>query len=447
MKKLWLILILAALVLAGSAYGIYAWHSAKAKHIAYTLAAVEQGTLDETVSANGLVEPREVFVVGSDLAGKVVAVLADYNQTVQEGDELLRLDDRMAQARLSKAKIAVELAQTAVKQAEVEREGADAAYRRLRDMSKEVRNQTDVEIAHDKLRAAEVAVQEARLKVREAEDARRQAEVGLQLTHVRAPVLQTDSPANRPGTGVVAADGEPAHGKRSFLVLERKVKLNQEIGSSVQGHLFTLASRLQRMRVMAQVGEGDIDKVRRGMAARFSVGGGGDDAPKFSASVEDIHLMPSHEHGAVYFEVVLDARNERDRDSGDWKLRPGLTASVDIIRRSHHAAWKVPTAALQFEPAADQQSKAAHAKLGRRDSLKEPKQWQTVWTVGADGKAEPIFVRTGGTGEHGETGIQDEHFTEALEWDSDANDPAELKVIIAAPPPKKSIFNIPDIKF
>ena len=96
MKKLLLVLILLGLPLMGTAYWLRTRRAAKDIPIAYTVAPVEHGTLNEVVSATGLVRPREVFVVGSELPGKVVAVLADFNQVVEEGDVLLRLDDRMA---------------------------------------------------------------------------------------------------------------------------------------------------------------------------------------------------------------------------------------------------------------------------------------------------------------------------------------------------------------
>src|SRR5262249_19012335 len=130
-----------------------------------------------------------------------------------------------------------------------------------------------------------------------------------------------------------------------------------------------------------------------------------------------------------------------------WKLRPGLTASVDIIRRSHRDVWKVPSAALSFEPAADEQSAAARKKLAQRDSLPQRDQWQTVWIVGDNGKPWPILVRTGGKNERGETGIQEDRFTEALDWEQGLTDPASLRVITAEPPPKPGMFSIPSIKF
>lgn len=453
-KKLLLVLILLGLTLAGITYGVHAWRAAKTENIAYTVAPVEFGGLNEVVSATGLVQPRETFVVGSEQPGKVVAVLADFNQVVEEGDVLLRLDDRMARERLKQAENAIQLARVAVKQAESNRDTIDKAVKRLRAMSEAVRSQTDLDIAEGKLRAAEVAVEAAKLKVRESEDAKAQAELGLRLTTIRVPILEaaltpagTVPPSARPGIGVLAEEPSPSRSKRSFVVLDRKVSLNQVIGPPLQGQLFVLAADMNRMRVMAQVGEGDIDKVRRGMAARFTVSGGGDEAPRYTGKVEDIHLVPASEHGAVYYQVLIDACSQRDEQTGDWQLRPGLTASVDIIRRAHESVWKLPAAALNFEPSAAQQSPAAHAKLARLQDKKDRDKWQVAWIVGDDGKPWPVFVRTGGKNERGEAGIQDGQFTEVLEWDAELNNPSTLRVITNAPPPKKGTFSVPNIKF
>jgi HlyD family secretion protein len=452
-KKLLVVLILMGLALAGGAYWLRSRRQAKTEAIAYTVAPVEFGTLQEVVSATGLVQPRELFVVGSELPGKVTAVLADFNQVVAEGDVLLRLDDRMARERLKQAETAVKLARVGIQQAESNRDTVEKGVKRLRETPDEVRSQSDLDLAEGKLRAAEVAIEAARLKLQEAEDAKRQAELGLRLTIVRAPVLEdavssatTMPPPNHPGTGVLAEEATPSHPRRSFVVLDRKVSVNQPIGPPLQGHLFTLAADLDRMRVMAQVGEGDIDKVRRGMLVRFTVSGAGEDSPRYLGKVEDVHLVPANERGAVYYKVVIDVGNERDKATGDWLLRPGLTASVDIIRRVHSAAWKLPTAALNFEPPAAQQTGAARAKLTRLPDAADHDRWQTVWIVGEDNKPWPVFVRTGDKNARGEIGIQDGSFTEVLEWDPEWK-PTMLQVITGMPASKKGLFSIPNIKF
>lgn len=190
MKKLLLTLVLLGLAFVGVAYGLRTRQKARTEAVAYTVTPVEFGTLSEIVSATGLVQPRETFVVGSELAGKVTAVLADFNQVVEEGQMLLRLDDRLAHERLAQAELAVQLAQVAVKQAQTNRDTTDKAVSRLREISSEVRNQMDLDLAEGKLCAAEVAIEAAQLKVREAEEAKRQAELGLRLTTLAPPSLK-----------------------------------------------------------------------------------------------------------------------------------------------------------------------------------------------------------------------------------------------------------------
>jgi HlyD family secretion protein len=457
-KKLVILLVLIAACLAGTVYWISHRHESPADAEGYTVAPAEFGRAAEVVSATGLVRAREVFPVGTELSGKVTEVLADFNQVVQEGDVLLRLDDRVARQKLKQAEIAVDLAGVSVKQSEAVRDTAAKALQRVREQSPEVRHQTEVDVAESHLRAAEVGIEAARVRVQEAEEARRQAELGLKLHTVRAPVLGPDPSTGSVGlavpggVGTLAVDSAPADGpgRRSFTVLDRHVSLNQEVGPPASAQLFTLAGSMDRMQVLVQVVEGDVNKIRRGLEADFTVPGGEGEVA-FKGSVEEVRLVPTSEHGAVFYVVIVDARNTRDPVSSEWRLRPGLTASVDFVRRVHDRVWKVPAAALAFQPDASSLSDEARARLGELPGAN----WKTVWVVGADERPWPVFVRTGGVNAAGESGIQDAQSAEVLEWDStfrpapDAKDPTTLPcLIIAAPAAKKSsIFNAPNIKF
>ena len=461
MKKLLFFLVLIGLSLAG-----VAWWLSRKRHeapdaSAYTYAAVEYGRISEVVSATGLVQPREVFPVGTELAGKVVAVLADFNQTVAEGDPLVQLDDRMARQRLRQAELAVQLARVQVKQARASRDAAEKAAERERRRSPQVRSQVELDLAEAQLHSAEVTVEAARVKVQEAEEARRQADLALNLTTVHVPVLARSGEdtshsrqhLNRSGVGTLAPEGTTPQRKRSFIVLDRKVSLNQEVGPPASAQLFTLAGSLDRMQVVTQVAEGDIFKIRRGLAADFTVAGGGDNEPAFHGTVEDIRLVPTSSHGAVFYNVLIDVHNQRNA-SGDWLLRPGLTASVDIVRRAHEKAWKLPNAALNFQPDESVITPAARARLARGQDQKDRRLWRTIWVLGPDQRPWPVLVRTGGKNAQGEPGLQDAQFTEVLEWDPELNpqpDPTKPatfpRVIIGMPAAKKGgLFNPPNIK-
>src|SRR5262249_61463502 len=114
--------------------------------------------------------------------------------------------------------------------------------------------QVDWDMASSQQRQAELGAGAAGVKLKTAEESRRKAELALDLLPVRVPVLTDNSTADaRPsGLGALATvdDGPPQ--KRSFLVLERKVSLNQQIGPPAPGHLFSLAGPLERMPVPPQ---------------------------------------------------------------------------------------------------------------------------------------------------------------------------------------------------
>jgi HlyD family secretion protein len=455
-KKLLFLLIFLGLALAGGAWWFNARRHRTAEAARYLLAPAEFGRIAEIVSATGLLQPRDTYTVGTELVGKVIEVLADFNQTVQEGDVLLRLDDRQARQRLKQAELAIELAQVAVREAEANRNTAAKLLESEKKRSPEVRRQIDLDLAESKVKSADVAVEAARVKVREAEEAHRQAQLALDLTVVRAPVLTPEKSVSvadaRGNVGTLVSYGAPSGQKRPFIVLDRKVSLNQMVGPPTSAHLFTLAGDLDRMQVTAQVAEGDVGKVRRGLPVRFTLSGG-EDSGTFNGKVEDYRLLPTTDRGAVFYNVIVDVANERDSASGEWRLRPGQTASVDILVRVHDPVWKVPAAALAFQPAETALTEAARAKLARWQNGKDQEPWKPAWTVGSDGKPWPVFVRIGGRNAKGEPAIQDAQSTEVLEWDPELSGKMDPKhpetipqLIIGVPAPTKAgLFQAPKI--
>jgi HlyD family secretion protein len=450
MKKLLVLLVLVMFGLAAAAW----WFSPARRDAAeptYSFAPAEFGSLTETVSATGTLQPQEVFPVGTELAGKVVEVAADFNQTVSEGDLLLRLDDRAAEQKLKQAETAVQLARASVDQAKAQQEAAEKTADRLRNLSSEVSMRKDLDAAEAQLKAAKAAVAVAEAHVREAEDGRELARLGVQLTHVHVPVIAKPSAAREatPGLGSLAADGSAGQGKRKFIVLERRVELNQQVGPPASAQLFLLGGDLAHMQVLAQVAEGDIGRVRRDQRADFTVSAYGDDS-LFTGRVADMRLLPTNDKGAIFYRVVIDVPNRKDPATADWQLRPGMTASVDVVVRRHDDVWKVPITAVNFQLPDEYQSDAARARLAQWQGRKDADQWKALWTAGSGGKPWPVFVRLFGTNGKGDTAIRDSQFDEVMEWDPEmpAPDPkAPPQFIIGAPPAGKGgLFKLPPVK-
>jgi HlyD family secretion protein len=425
----------------------------------YTTVPVEYGRAADIVSATGPVTPRDIYTVGTELSGKVIEVRADFNQEVEEGELLARIDDQPLRERLKMAELSVQEARAGVEQAQAARDAASTAVQREQERSPEVRRQIDIDVAQHQLKTAEAAIALQQVKVQEAEEAKRHAEDDLRRAEIRAPVLAPSAPASasappdRSGIGAVTPNGTPPPRKRTFTVLDRAVSVNQMVAPPASGRLFTLAGGLEQMQVELQVSEGDVAKIARGQTADV-MGPGSDPGPAFAGRVEDVRLTPISEHGAVFYKAVIAVQNERDPATHDWRLRPGMTANVDVLLRVHDSVWKVPAAALSFQFDPVLQSEAAKAKLARWQAMKDHDQWRPVWTPGAgpDRRPWPILVRIGGRDARGETGVQTAEFSEVLEWDPEMQPPDPKdegtypQVIIAAPQPKRSFFTMPKVK-
>ncbi len=406
----------------------------------YLTAMVEWGAMSELVGATGLLQPVESLVVSSPVSGQVVEIyaVAEVNRTVREGEPILKLDDRLARKKLAQAEAGVRLAEADVGRAEAARNLAQIEFRRaIAFQQRDLASHWTTELAQGQIRAAEAAVAAARAKVAEAQIVREQAELGVELTVVRVPTLSNGTAA-----------------KRSYFILERKVVLGQLVAPPESAQLFTLVGEVGAMRVHAQVGEDDIGKVYAGLSANFSIHTDADEEHAFSGRVVEIRPMPTRLHGAVFYDAILEVANRRNPATEEWLLRPGMTVSANIVRRTHPGVWKLPAAALDFEPAKRDQTEAALAKLARVGERTRADQWRTVWILDAESKPWPVFVRIGGANAAGDKGIADGQYVEVLEWEAELQpkpNPKESatypQVIIGKPPSKSSgLFDQPNLK-
>jgi HlyD family secretion protein len=161
--------------------------------------------------------------------------------------------------------------------------------------------------------------------------------------------------------------------------------------------LFSLAENLAQMELQVEVDEADVGQVHLGQEASFSV----DAYPerRFQARITQVRYASQRLNNVVTYLTSLTV------DNADLSLRPGMTATADIVVRRVEDALLVPNAALRFSPPANQQA-------GKRDLLSRllprpprrdrnpapavPKDgWQRVWHLGADGQPQAVAVRLG----------------------------------------------------
>jgi HlyD family secretion protein len=158
--------------------------------------------------------------------------------------------------------------------------------------------------------------------------------------------------------------------------------------------LFTLAEDLRRMELHVDIDEADVGQVREGQRAVFTVDAyTGRDYP---ARVVRVGLGSQTKDGVVTYTGVLAV------DNGDLSLRPGMTASAEIVSARRTGVLIVPIAALQYRPpAASSAPSLSNALTPRMPRFGGPPRRRTadpaaqqLWVL-KNGEPTPVEVRVG----------------------------------------------------
>ncbi len=264
---------------------------------------------------------RNEVEVGSELSGTVETVLVDYNDRVKKGQVLARLDLAKLQDQIAKAKAALASAEAKVLQTAATVKEARANLGRLRQVAKlsggKVPSPAELETAEATLDRAVADEAGARATVEENRAALRSNETDLTKASIRSPI-----------------DG---------VVLKRSVESGQTVAASLQAPvLFTLAENLAQMELQVDVDEADVGQVHAGQAATFTV----DAYPnrQFPARIHLIRFGSETVDNVVSYKTILDVNND------DLSLRPGMTATAEIVTAEPENVLLVPNAALRFTP-------------------------------------------------------------------------------------------------
>lgn len=300
----------------------------------YVTQEVVRGNLTITVTATGNLEPRNQVDIGSELSGTIRTVNVDVNDEVKAGQVLAVLDTTRLQAQVLQAESSLASAEARVIQSEASEKEARANLARLlkvRELSNnKLPSQQDLDVA-------EAAVARAVGELAAARAAVAQARANLEAVRTDLSKAEIVSPV----------DG---------VVLVRSVEPGQTVAASFQAPvLFTLAEDLKKMELHVAVDEADVGAVAVGQEATFTV----DAYPSrtFAARITQVHFASSNTQssssagggsatstGVVTYETVLEVDNE------ELLLRPGMTATAEIVTTNVENAVLVPNAALRFTP-------------------------------------------------------------------------------------------------
>jgi HlyD family secretion protein len=119
----------ARLVLAGVVVAVaLIWYFTRASDgaVRYVSAEVTQGPVIRAVSATGTVNPVITVQVGSYVSGPIVALYADFNSSVKQGQLIAKIDPRPFQVKVDESTAAL-----ANSKAQLGKDQADLAYKKI----------------------------------------------------------------------------------------------------------------------------------------------------------------------------------------------------------------------------------------------------------------------------------------------------------------------------
>jgi HlyD family secretion protein len=364
----------------------------------YATEAVRRGNMRVTVSATGNLQPTNEVQVGSEQSGLVTQVFVDNNDRVTAGQPLARLDTARLQDLITQAQAGLASAQAQVATAQASAAQARANLARQEEVwrvsNHRVPSATELDAARAENQRAIAGVRSAEAQVRQANAQLSSAQTNLSKATIYSPV-----------TGVV---------------LSRQIDPGQTVAASFQAPvLFTIAEDLAAMKLEVRVDEADVGQVHAGQRATFTV----DAYPgrSFDAVVTRIDVganasgsttSGSSAAASSGTGTVVAYTAELSVQNADLLLRPGMTATAEIVTSERRGALLVPNAALRWSPerdAASQRSSGAASVLvprgprrggggggrgGREVGIGRGSR-QTVYVLGADGQPAPVQVVVG----------------------------------------------------
>ncbi|MCE7795479.1 efflux RND transporter periplasmic adaptor subunit [Sphingobium sufflavum] len=357
---------------------------------------VTRDHLVTTVSATGKLAPTNQVTVGSQISGLVVTVSVDVNDRVEKGQVLAQIDTEQLDGQIRQNEAQVNANRASVGQAQATVAEAQAQLARL----EEVYRLSDGRVpSRTELQAGRANAQRAIATLRSAQASVAASQAALSQTKVQRARAQILSPV-------------------SGVVLARQVDPGQTVAASFNTPtLFVIAEDLTRMKLEVAIDEADVGSVKDGQAASFTV----DAFPgkTFPARITRVDVGSNLSVSAASSSSsttttssttgqVVSYAADLSVDNKALDLRPGMTATADIVTSDKKNVLLVPNAALRFTP----QSGAGAAAGGgitsalsfgpprrgggsKRSVTMERGAQQTVYVLGEDGKPAPVKIVTG----------------------------------------------------
>jgi len=255
-----------AVVAGGTAYLL----NRPKEEVKWRLAKLDRGNITQRINATGAVSPVVQVAVGTQVSGVISALYVDYNSIVKKGQLIAQIDPTIWETQMKDAEAGLARARTNM-------DDARRQYERAKRLAAEKL------LSDQDLEAKQVVYQTSVTSLENAKASLDRAKANLDYCNITAPV-----------------DG---------VVISRLADVGQTVAASFSTpNLFQIAQDLSRMKVQVNIGESDIDEIKVGQRALFTV----DSLPdkQFMAAVSMVRQEPITTQNVVNYVVEMIVPNE-----------------------------------------------------------------------------------------------------------------------------------------
>src|SRR5213596_3783871 len=328
------------------------------------------------VTASGKIQPKKKVDISADITGRITRIAVREGDLVTKGQFLLQIDPTIYQANLQQSEAVLASSQAAAVQAKANRDQADRALGRTKELHAQNPNlvsqeqleqaQTAFDIAEANLTAAQRQVDQARAAVRSASD-------NLRKTTLLAPMA----------------------GRVTRLSVEEGEVAVPGTFSKDVGLLLTI-SDLSVIQVKVNVDETDVVRLHLGDSVEVTIDAFPDTTFRGrvtkvsnSAILTAAASAPGTNTQAVDYQVEITLTNP----PGD--VRPDLSATARIVTDTRKQALSIPIIALTVR---ENKPGATESRPADTAAARKKKETEGVFVV-KDGVANFRQVKVGVAGD------------------------------------------------
>ncbi len=275
--------------------------------------AVEKGNIEEVVTAQGKLEPKEYVDVGTQVSGQLKALHYDIGDDVKQGDLLAEIDPRLYQAKMeaSTAQLAALKAQLAEQQANLilaqKQQTRNAQLIKTQAISKDA-----MDITTAALRSAEAHVKTQQAQIEEIQSSLEGDKTNLEFTRIFAPMSGT--------------------------IVTLPTRAGQTLNANQTAPTILQLANLDVMTIRSQVAEADVMRLKDGMDVHFTTLGG--QGKQWKGKVRQIQPSPEVINDVVLYDVLIDVDNK------ERQLMNGMSTQVFFELGSAHDVLILPMDAI-----------------------------------------------------------------------------------------------------